>query len=102
MIRIATLNVKGLNNRSKAQNTLTLLKSYHLDLILIQETNLKDKSTRDFLAQQWGYDSYWSEKTAILAGRKNIKLKNCESSHEGRITLTQTEIRNQVFWITNV
>jgi len=46
MIKIATLNVKGLNNRPKAQKTLTLLKSYNLDIIMIQETNLKDPGTR--------------------------------------------------------
>ena len=56
-IKIATLNIKGLNNKSKAQRTLTLLKSYKLDIILLQETNLTDTATRNFLSQQWNYDS---------------------------------------------
>ena len=51
-IKIATLNVKGLNNKSKAQRTLTLLKSYKLDIILLQETNLTDTATGNFLSQQ--------------------------------------------------
>ena len=74
MIKITTLNIKGLNNRPKAQKTLTLLKSYNLDIIMIQETNLKDPGTRQFLSQIWGFDSFWFSKTAILAGKKNIKL----------------------------
>ena len=93
MFKIATLNVKGLNNRSKAQKTLTLLKSYNLDIILIQETNLRDIATRNFLAQQWGFDSIWSSKTAILAGKKNIKLTNMKESLDRRITIAKTEIK---------
>ena len=49
-IKIATLNVKGLNNKAKAHKTLILLKSYNLDIIAIQETNLNDINTRTFLA----------------------------------------------------
>jgi exonuclease III len=83
MIKIATLNVKGLNNKPKAQKTFTLLKLYNLDIILLQETNLKDISLRNFLAKQWGFDSIWSSKTAILAGKRNIKLTNMKESLDG-------------------
>ena len=102
MIKIATLNVKGLNNRPKAQKTLTLLKSYNLDIIMIQETNLKDPGTRQFLSQIWGFDSFWSSKTAILAGKKNIKLTNKEESYNGRVIKAKTEIRHQAFLFINV
>ena len=51
-LKIATLNVKGLNDRGKQQRTLTLLKSYNLDLIMIQETNLNNENTQNFLKQQ--------------------------------------------------
>jgi exonuclease III len=56
-LKIATLNVKGLNDKQKQQNTLTLLKSYNLDIILLQETNLNNGKTREFLQQQWIFDS---------------------------------------------
>ena len=102
MIKIATLNVKGLNNRPKAQKTLTLLKTYNLDIIMLQETNLNDIQTREFLAQQWSYDSIWSSKTAILAGKKNIKLTNSKISQEGRIIIAETEIKQQPYTLTNV
>src|SRR5438270_803189 len=36
-LKIVTLNVKGLNNQQKQRNTLTLLKSYKLDIIILQE-----------------------------------------------------------------
>ena len=50
--KIATLNVKGLNNQQKQQNTLTLLKSYKLDIIILQEMNLNDMNTLNFLKNQ--------------------------------------------------
>ena len=50
--KIATLNVKGLNNQQKQWNTLTLLKSYKLDIIMLQETNLNDQNTQNFLKNQ--------------------------------------------------
>src|ERR1043165_4242400 len=102
MIKIATLNVKGLNNKAKAQKTLTLLKLYNIDIIMIQETNLKNATTRNFLLQQWGFDSFWSFKTAILAGKRNIKLTNFIESFDGRVISANAEIKQQVFSITNI
>jgi exonuclease III len=101
-IKVATLNVKGLNNKSKAQKTLTLLKTYKLDIIFLQETNLEDVSTRNFLAQQWKYDSIWSSKTAILAGNKGIKFTNSQKLKEGRIIITRTTYKHYNYLLTNV
>ena len=56
-LKIATLNVKGLNDRGKQQNSLTLLKSYKLDIIMLQETNLNNEKMQSFLKQQWTYYS---------------------------------------------
>jgi len=54
---IATLNVKGLNDSNKQSITLTLIKSYGLDIIMLQETNLYNEATRRFLKKQWSFDS---------------------------------------------
>jgi len=51
-LKIATLNVKRLNNYQKQWNTLTLLKSYKLDIIMLQEINLNDKNILNFLKNQ--------------------------------------------------
>jgi exonuclease III len=101
-IKIATLNVKGLNNKAKAHKTLILLKSYNLDIIAIQETNLNDLNTRTYLAQQWGFDSFWTSKTAILAGKKNIKIKETTTTHEDRVIQAKIHIKNFNFSFTNV
>ena len=101
-IKIATLNVKGLNDLSKRQKTFTLLKSYKFDIILLQETNLTNTKTRDFIKQQWSYNSIWTDKIAILAGNKYIKFTNSKAIQEGRILTAQCKIKQRMFNITNI
>src|SRR6185436_16617335 len=101
-LKIATLNVKGLNERGKQQKTLTLLKSYNLDIIMIQETNLNNENTRNFLKHQWIYDSFWSDKVAILAGNKNITFKDTKIDYEGRVITASFVYKSFSFLITNV
>src|SRR5690242_12205477 len=101
-IKIATLNVKGLNNPDKAQKTLTLLKYYHIDIIMLQETNLENKDTREFLQNQWGYSSYWASKTAILTSNRSISFENIKESHNGRVITTEFIHKQQPFQLINV
>ena len=101
-VYIGTLNVKGLNNQEKQRKTLTLLKSYKLDIILLQETNLDNQNTQNFLKQQWPFDSVWADKTAILAGKRNIKLQDIHISYGGRIISLNISYKNLLFQITNV
>jgi exonuclease III len=100
--KVATLNVKGLNNQQKQRNTLTLLKSYKLDLIMLQETNLNDENTQDFLKNQWIFDSVWTNKTAILAGNKEITFKNIEKDLNNRIISTNFKFKDLTFQVTNI
>jgi exonuclease III len=100
--KIATLNVKGLNNQQKQLNTLTLLKSYKLDLIMLQETNLNNENTQNFLKNQWIFDSIWTNKTAILAGNKDIIFKNIEFDLDNRIISTNFRFKDLTFQVTNV
>src|SRR5260363_185978 len=88
-LKIATLNVKGLNNKDKQCITLTLLKSYKMDIILLQETNTTNKNTRDFLKAQWIYNSIWTNKTAILAGNKVIEFKATKIDMDDRVIKTE-------------
>ncbi|CAG8588963.1 5997_t:CDS:2, partial [Racocetra persica] len=97
---------EGLNDRYKCQKTMTMLKTYKIELIMLQETNLTNNSTRNFLKQQWGYDSIWTARVAILAGNREIKFENIEESYQGRKESLSTVIqkqengnkRNKDFW----
>ena len=101
-IKIATLNIKGLNNLDKQLKTLTLLKSYKLDIILLQETNIFDIATQQFLKDQWTFDSIWTGRTAILAGNKEIKLQDIKKSQEDRIISTCFIFKKFSFHIVNI
>jgi len=98
----ATLNIKRLNDKQKQRNTLILLKSYKLDIILLQETNLSNKDTREFLQQQWPFDLVWSSKAAILAGNKNILFRDNKIEQNRRVITTTISYRNYTLKITNV
>jgi len=101
-LKIATLNVKGLNNRGKQTNTITLLKSYKLDIITLQETNMNSEKTIEQIKFQWGFPSIWTNKGAILAGKKDIEFTNIVTSMEGRVIEAEFRHKGQEFHITNV
>lgn len=102
MITVATLNVKGLNNRNKCKETLTLIKSYKIDIIIIQETNLNNISMQSFLKNQWHFDSIWSSKMAILSGNRKINFSNQQISHSGRVITVNFYLKHLTFQATNV
>ncbi|CAG8558260.1 23889_t:CDS:2 [Gigaspora rosea] len=69
-LKIATLNVKGLNNRGKQTNTITLLKSYNLDIIALQETNMNNEKTIEQIKFQWGSPQYGQARVLSLREKK--------------------------------
>ena len=86
----------------KAHRTLTLLKSYYLNIIMLQKTNLENLNTRNFLQQQWGYSSYWTSKTAILIGNSNISLTKTQNSYNRRVIVAELIYKKHPFKLTNV
>ena len=44
----------------------------------------------------------WADKTAILAGKRNIKLQNPQIAHEGRVISVDMVYKNLHFQFTNV
>jgi len=99
---IATLNVKGLNDSNKQSITLTLIKSYGLDIIMLQETNLYNEATRRFLKKQWSFDSVWTKRTAILAGKKEIKFEEIETKMDDRVITLKCTFQGRQYNIENV
>ena len=69
---------------------------------MIQKTNLNNENTRNFLKHQWIYDSFWSDKVAILAENKNITFKDMKIDYEGRVITASFVYKSFSFLITNV
>ncbi|CAG8558048.1 5786_t:CDS:2 [Gigaspora rosea] len=72
-LKIATLNMKGINDRGKQKNTFTLLKLYKLDIICIQETNMNNQNSRSM----------------------NIEFSNTKITHGGRIIETELPLKTK-------
>ncbi|CAG8587743.1 12332_t:CDS:2 [Dentiscutata heterogama] len=101
-ITFATLNVQGINDEQKCQIILSHLSSNpKFDLILLQETNLR-KQNIDYIKEKplWEYESEWTSKTAILAGKKNIIFENFEEIEYG--CRTSFKYNNWTFQVTNI
>ena len=78
-IRIASLNVNGINDHNKCQTIFKTLKSLNCEIIALQETHItKDKVEE--VKKLWPYDSVWNPAisssscgTAILLGPRYDK-----------------------------
>ena len=73
-LKIAILNVKGLNNRGKQTNTITLLKSYKLDIITLQETNMNSEKQLNKSNFNGGFPQYGQIKVLSLQEKKTLNL----------------------------
>ena len=61
IIKLGTLNVNGLTNKTKSLNVLNFLKKYKCDVLFLQETHLSD-------FKDWHGKVYSSQGTARSAG----------------------------------
>src|SRR5690349_15944245 len=69
---------------------------------MLQETNLNDRNTQNFLQNQWMFDSIWTNKTAILAGNKDITFKNIELDLNNRAISTNFKYKELTFQVSNI
>ena len=68
MVRIASVNVNGLNNKTKRQNTFRWLDKQRFDIILIQETHCINAETENSWTKDWSGDSFWNYGTNLSKG----------------------------------
>ena len=69
---------------------------------MLQETNLNDNNTLNFLKNQQLFDSIWTNKTAIFAGNKNITFKDIELDLDNRVITTNFKFKDLTFQISNI
>ena len=68
MVRIASVNVNGLNNKTERQNTFRWLDKERFDIILIQETHWIHAETENSWNKDWSGDSFWNYGTNLSKG----------------------------------
>jgi len=86
MVRLATINVRGLNS-DKLTWLSELSRREHLDFICVQETLVSDDHRREALARQWDGPSFWS----LAVGRRGGVTILCASGQRENVSIWQKD-----------
>ena len=106
-ITICTLNVNGLNVDNKQYHLSSFLLQNKIDIIFLQEHNLKTKYDINVLADK--FEAYINETSLLKGGtgiliRKNmgIEVINVEYHYNTRIIKMKIKIKDKIFQLINV
>ena len=108
MFIICTMNINGLNNRIKQQQVIGFMKYHRIDILLIQEHNIRDVNAignelNDFCYISINLAVCHKGGTAILINRKlPYHIYNEEKSSDSRIMSLKLKIYDQFIHIVNV
>ena len=108
MFVICTININGLNNRNKQQQVINFMKYHRIDILLIQEHNIRDidaigNNLSDFCHISLNLAICHKGGTAILINKSlPFKVLSEEKSADSRIISMKLKIYNQFIHIVNV
>ncbi|CAG8680749.1 10511_t:CDS:2, partial [Dentiscutata erythropus] len=106
--------LKSLYIQEEVENQLSLNKAPRDELTMedqartfaLQKSDTNEKENTPPNINDEGFitpfESIWTDKTAILAGRRDLKLQNPQTSHEGRVITADILYKKHLFKITNV
>ena len=105
-IKIASLNVRGIQNENKRKEIFIYLKSKRLDILCLQETH----SQQDDIIQwnrQWGNNCFYSHgdsqsRGVMILTKPHIKVDLVYKDEEGRLLLVKVSKQNESFLLVNV
>lgn len=106
MIRIGTLNARGLRDKRKRNQIFSFLKSKRLDLVLIQETH-GTQEIEPAWCTEWGGEIYFSHFNSASRGvmilcSSAIKVRSSCSDTSGRWVRIEVIIQDMVFTLFNL
>ena len=111
VLKVATLNVNGINDPAKCHTIFHTLQNLNCDLIAIQETHITQKKIPE-MKRLWPFESIWSPApsssscgTAILLGPRmetgaNIAAEKIDEY--GRVVIFKTKYNEATIQITNI
>ena len=109
MVRIASVNVNGLNNKIKRQNTFRWLDKQRFDIILIQETHCINAETENSWTKDWSGDSFWNYGTNLSKGvsvlfnkSHTFNINSVTDFVDGRATSIKLTFNDQKIQIVNI
>ena len=108
-IKVATLNVRGLNNNNKRNVIYSRIKKELYDICLVQESYCtlanSDKFKRGWKGEilHSYYNSTHSRGVSILFNRKlDYTVLNSHTDNDGRLILVNLKINNNEFTLVNI
>ena len=107
VIKIATLNVDGINDYNKCLSIFNALKNLNCEIIALQETHIAQKDI-DKVKALWPNDSVWNPApnsyscgSAILLGARAVR-KGFKFDNNGRISTVKIKYDENIIQLTNV
>ena len=106
MIKIGTLNVRGLREESKRKQIFQFLKNKRLDFYLIQETHSTPEIEQKW-TNEWGSEIYYSNHssssrgTMILCSPSTLVQNETKDQH-GRLVIITIKSNDKIIAIVNV
>ena len=106
-VTICTININGLNDDNKQYNLLSFLMQYKIDIIFLQEHNLKNDYNLDIITDK--YKAFINTSLLSKGGtgiliRKNVGIEviHVEYHHSTRIMNMKIKIRDKMYQLLNV
>ena len=108
MLKLATLNVRGLRNQTKRQFLFSFLEQQNLDIIALQEVHFSSKDIEKW-GNEWEGQSFWHRGGTNTAGvallfKKNLdcKVEVTDRDFNGSIMCAKITFQDFTFQILNV
>ena len=106
-IKIISLNVNGIREKSKRQTLFYWLKKQNADIYLLQETHCENNDDISKWMKEWDGNAYWSLGTNFSKGvatlfkpKLEIETENIKVDTQGRfidITISLDELKANIF-----
>ena len=107
--KIATLNIKGLRDKSKVSLLSVFLLNHFVDILFLQETHLLDKKEGLNIADTLGFEGFWSHGgfhsrgVGLLINRKSdFSVSTFANDEDGRIIAVNGVKDNVKFRFINI
>ena len=106
MVKLYTLNARGLRGNQKRREIFSFLKRKQFDIIFIQESHSSPDIEKTW-KNEWGGNISFSHHTSKSRGamtlfKKDIQIKEHVSDSEGRVDLNVININNVEYTCINV
>lgn len=106
MLKIYSLNVRGIRNDLKRREIFSFLKRKQFDIIFLQETHSSPEIERKW-AKEWGGTCLFSHKDSksrgvMIAFKSEQNIISKWSDNEGRTVMTEVRINDIIYSLVNV